>query len=424
MTEAKFNTARKYFEEFRDAHAEAYREAVRNYRVKPQGGYPPFYRDSEVITCMYSLYGNMTDGLADLRYPKVWPTMDSIIQAWHALREYLIGFDELFDDIELHFSTDRSTKITSSSVVDAVNKHRNDAIKMLDHILKEVPSIAIDELEHFDVVIITAVYESEFVALMSALPDIQPYQGDGTKAVYRVASLMNGARSLRVLLACANQMGMPAASTLATKLILRHRPALVAMCGICAGVKGSIGDVLVPEVVWDYGSGKRTAVKRKNAAGEDELVEEFRPYPSQEWIVAKYEKPLVELAHERHYLDEIRNAYNKDRSWPEFPSTLSMQHGPYASGAAVIASDKLKTEIKGQHGKLIGFDMEAYGVVYACKNASPKQPVCVIVKSISDYGDPSKDTDDKDAHQAFAAHTSSRYLLQLITHQLILEEAE
>lgn len=53
-------------------------------------------------------------------------------------------------------------------------------------------------------------------------------------------------------------MGMPAAASLAMKMIMTFRPAFVGMVGVAAGVKGrtNFGDVIAADPTWDYGSGK------------------------------------------------------------------------------------------------------------------------------------------------------------------------
>lgn len=57
-----------------------------------------------------------------------------------------------------------------------------------------------------------------------------------------------------------DMMGMAAASALATKATMLFRPRYLIMCGIAAGIRKDTGqlygDVLVPDVVWDYSTGK------------------------------------------------------------------------------------------------------------------------------------------------------------------------
>ena len=64
----------------------------------------------------------------------------------------------------------------------------------------------------------------------------------------------------RIITCQQDMMGMAAASALATKAILTFRPRYLIMCGIAAGIgaagKQIYGDVLVPDVVWDYSTGK------------------------------------------------------------------------------------------------------------------------------------------------------------------------
>ncbi len=67
-----------------------------------------------------------------------------------------------------------------------------------------------------------------------------------------------GPRDLHIVAAVQNDMGMVPAAILATKTVRAWRPKLVAMVGICAGVRGrvNLGDIIIGKQVFDYGSGK------------------------------------------------------------------------------------------------------------------------------------------------------------------------
>lgn len=63
--------------------------------------------------------------------------------------------------------------------------------------------------------------------------------------------------------------------------------------------------------------------------------------------------------------------------------------------------------------------MEAYGIIYAVNNCNEDhKPLCIILKSISDYGDSKKSNPDKDKHQDFAAYTSANYLVKLLEYEI------
>jgi nucleoside phosphorylase len=106
--------------------------------------------------------------------------------------------------------------------------------------------------------------------------DLEPTSLD-PQTYYQTTYTTAKGRALRVVAAAPNHMGMPASAVLATKMIIRFRPKLVAMVGIAAGVKKNaergFGDILAAEHTFDYGSGKMEIVDK-----EEKRVE-FHPDP-------------------------------------------------------------------------------------------------------------------------------------------------
>lgn len=434
-----------YFSRFRRTHLRDYFEAMRDFRVWPEGGYPNFYKDSEVVQCMVNIYMNLEENFGDMRRPEGYPSDEALVRAWTAFRDFLVAYEGLFQEIKQHVEGEEDVKeIGYPIVLVGVDRIRHEVIDALVATLRlyerwaSNPSLVaepttLSEKVHtekwksrtpgaqFDVVIITALHSPEFTELKRLVRGLAPFKtNDPSRTIYKTGHLTAKRKRLKVLIVCSNQMGMPAAATLATKLIYLYAPKLVAMCGICAGIKGQIGDILVPDILWDYGSGKRSIDVRKKQ-GQEDLSEKFAPYRHPESISNLLIRDVIELSDDGAYLGEIQKAFPVSERWKGFPSKLSVRVGPYASGAAVVANERVLDEIKAQDGKLIGFDMEAYGVVYACNNCSTShRPLCLIVKSISDYGDSKKGSKLKDAHQKYAAHTSARYLVRLIENEISL----
>ena len=80
--------------------------------------------------------------------------------------------------------------------------------------------------------------------------------GDNTK--YWTGQFQSGGSTRRVVAASVERKGMPSTIAVALKMIGPFRPRLMAMSGIAAGVKGKteIGEVLIADPCWDWGSGK------------------------------------------------------------------------------------------------------------------------------------------------------------------------
>ena len=71
--------------------------------------------------------------------------------------------------------------------------------------------------------------------------------------------LIRKTEKISVVLSFANQMGMVAATSLATKMINNFAPRYMVMTGIAGGTKPdklNFGDVIVAKTSWDYRAGK------------------------------------------------------------------------------------------------------------------------------------------------------------------------
>ena len=91
---------------------------------------------------------------------------------------------------------------------------------------------------------------------------------DGDTQKYYETSFERDGKKLKVVTARQSEMGMTAAGVLTMKLIAAFRPKYVIMVGIAAGIahRNAVdqvyGDIVVPNVVWDYSSGKFVAAHR------------------------------------------------------------------------------------------------------------------------------------------------------------------
>lgn len=111
---------------------------------------------------------------------------------------------------------------------------------------------------------------------------------------------------------------------------------------------------------------------------------------------------MKELSSDQELLASIR------RDWPgDKPDTnLSIHIGPFASGAAVLADQSTLNLIINQQRKLLGIDMETYGIFTAAAEAPEPRPRAFSVKSVVDFADGQKD----DRYQRYAAFTSAMIL--------------
>jgi len=210
----------------------------------------------------------------------------------------------------------------------------------------------------------------------------------------------------RVIAACANRMGMTSAAILAMKAIYCFRPRYLAMTGIAAGIKGEcdLGDVVVGDPTWDYGSGKWASRGSKRV---------FEMAPRQIPLPASLRSRFERFAQDRSTLDRIQQEWRG--AMPD--SKLKMLLGPMASGAAVRADGDAQREVRAQHRKAVAIEMEAFGVMAAAHDAPLPEVKAFVMKSICDFADGEK----SDNYQAYAAYTSASALRSFAEKYLQLD---
>jgi nucleoside phosphorylase/CheY-like chemotaxis protein len=202
-------------------------------------------------------------------------------------------------------------------------------------------------------------------------------------------------QSGRAVLLAADRMGLPAAAAATMKLILKFKPRLVVMTGIMGGVEGRVGlgDLVVANPVWDWGSGKWTSTTEQNDVPEFEL--DLYQYS----IDQSLKKVVTQYADDSNALFQLRQGFS---GAPKHD--ISMHSGPVASGASVLASQPILDRIKEQHRKLLGIEMEAYGVFSAVSIALYPKPLGICIKTVVDFGNGQKN----DKYQAYGAYTSAK----------------
>lgn len=254
----------------------------------------------------------------------------------------------------------------------------------------------------FDIAIVCALSKPELAAVrrIGDWTELPAERNDPTMYFQSAHTTRKGMR-LTFVGAAATQMGMPAAAVLATKMIRRFHPKLVAIVGVAAGVKTDrqgFGDVLAPSSTFDYGSGKITA--------EDEKLR-FAPDPNALRIEPRLLARLMHWSPDHPSLDAIQ------RDWQgATPQTrLRLHVGPLGSGSAVLGTSLPIDDIRNQARKLIGVEMEAYGVHLACRESFDPAPMFLCMKSICDFA-AGKNDDWQDYAAYTAAQLCVRFLLE------------
>ena len=254
----------------------------------------------------------------------------------------------------------------------------------------------------YDLAIICALNDPEFQAIKKLSNDWKPlYHSNSHIRFHETFFTNNDGNKVTVIAVTIDIMGMTATSTLTTQIIDLFHPKLIAMTGIAAGIKGEVnlGDILIANPSWDSGAGK---IKKDKVTGK-KLFE----------LDMKQEALDNELYHQVTVLQEDTNFLNTlhAKFGGEKPETYLKVHiGPIASGAAVIANSDIRKEINNQSRKLIGIEMETYGLYYAANHSTKPKPKVISIKSVCDYADEEK----SDNYQKYAAYTSAKFLYEFV----------
>lgn len=250
-----------------------------------------------------------------------------------------------------------------------------------------------------DIFIITALMDPEFVAIETLGLNWGPLEPlDGSQLV-RFGDIKIGGDEYTVAAGFSARMGPVAASILAVKAILKLRPRLVIMAGICAGIPGKagIGDVIATEISWDWQSGKYI---------DKSGVEAFEIAPHQLGLDDKCRNQILLLKRDVKFWDSLAPLAVREKT--ELPKLIL---GPMASGASVLADERVAERIKtNQHKNVVGLDMETYAV-FAAVNACATGVRAVSLKAVCDNGDRKKN----DNYQQYAATVSAATVHEFIT---------
>ncbi|MDO7887609.1 phosphorylase family protein [Hymenobacter cheonanensis] len=215
--------------------------------------------------------------------------------------------------------------------------------------------------------------------------------------LYYKANIVVNGEVRKFYAASCSRVGLTAAAVLSTKMIALFQPKYIIMPGIMAGVKGRVelGDVVVADPVWDYGSGKFSL-------NDNEI--NFLPEPYQFPLDSELKAIIERIKRTPEILFKIKSkiTYHKPRTEP------NLHLGPIGSGAAVLADGKMIKDIENkQQRKLLGIEMESYSVFLASQEGFLPKPKPLSIKSVVDFADGSKNDDFHSFAIKFSANLAS-----------------
>lgn len=258
----------------------------------------------------------------------------------------------------------------------------------------------------YDVAIICALDHPELAAVVKAFGGPASWRevGDARHAhLYRETTLTTKAnRTLRVVATTSTSMGLTAAAIATTQLVFQFRPRLVVMIGIAAGTRSGgkqFGDVLVADPSVDYNSGKVVMAKG---------IREFQPDPYPIGLNPRLRSLLNKYRGVHPLFDDIRAKWSG-----KAPAKGNRLHvGPVGAADQVIDDFDRVLEIQKNWRKLIGVEMETYGVYRAVEEAPEPKPRVVSFKAVCDFA-----AEKTDSWQEYAAFVAAEFAAAFIAQE-------
>src|SRR6266508_263489 len=246
-----------------------------------------------------------------------------------------------------------------------------------------------------DFLIVTALPE-ERDALLALLDSVQKIWNEGSPTYYRAkipAYATDG--EYQVVVTMLNDMGNVEAAQHTTQAIHDLGPDYVLMVGIAGGVRGKVqlGDVIVARQVIYYEHAKLTPADleaRPSAYPADPtLLDRAQNYTDLSW------RDLIRAARPAKR--------GRKKSQQEQSDTI---FGVIATGEKVIADADVIAQLRRMHSKLVGVEMEAFGVAVATAN-NRDRPRFMAIRGVCDYADDTKD----DRWHRYAAESAAAFTI-------------
>lgn len=256
-----------------------------------------------------------------------------------------------------------------------------------------------------DIGIICALEFPEFAAVIKAFNENSWTELSDPRYthVYRESSIKTcSGESIRIIGTTSTSMGLTAASIATTQLIMRFKPRIVVMIGIAAGTRSGgkqFGDILAADPSIDYNSGKVV---------DENGIRGFQPDPYPIGLNPRLRSILGRYRGDHPVFEKIR----KHWKGPVPPKINNLHVGPLGAADQVIDDASRILEIQKNWRKLIGVEMETYGVYRAAYEAPEPKPRVVSFKSVCDFA-----AEKTDSWQEYAAYSAATFAYEFFKNE-------
>lgn len=259
---------------------------------------------------------------------------------------------------------------------------------------------------NYDIAIINALAEPEHSIMMEVFGGNwkqEEFDGDKCETYFTKTLKSSNGDKIRIVSVAQSQMASTASAALTTKMLCHYRPRYLFMTGIAAAVNPtecSLGDILVASECWDGASGKYKDGK-------------FHPDPRHLNIDPTMINIFSKVQRNKQLLSIITSEcqFSPKKNMAD----VRVHIGQMASVPAVISMKEKINEISEHARKLMGIEMETYGVYYAASHSvEPRPKFWASIKSVSDYATNRKNN----KFQNYASYTSASLLKYVILNEL------
>ena len=270
-----------------------------------------------------------------------------------------------------------------------------------------------------DIVILTVI-SAEFEAarrVFQIKDDDRRKAPDGTVYFRGVIRSERAQRDYTLVLTCIGGSGNPGAAAATASAIKAYDPRAVLLMGIAAGLRGKvrIGEVVLSDRVVAY---EPAALIRSAGVATEHPRPEIERAPHamiQDVVSYRMEPTRLRKAFARAGgIVPAAAAGREDEFRAYVANTITARQGTIASGEKLLRDPAKLLAVRELHGKTEVGEMEAAGVVEACRRGSVSW---LVIRGISDFGDELKD----DRFHTFASCAAAAVLHDFVVHGLDLD---